>query len=260
MELLVYADSIVLLMLPIEFGLLELIDIGHGNSAFTRKVFAALVGTIFYLMSFGGGKSYRLRTILCILIGNGLMLRIAFPMKGFKTFLNTLEEYLKESVFLGGILTLIRKVIPLRRFGVWRTWGMVVLIDFVLIILCGRLKKQKNRKNVCKVILRQEGKKMDLDAVLDTGNTLTEPISGEPVCIIPSDVLEYLWKQDALFRMIPFCSIDQKGMLKAYRLDELTINLNGHIKKCRKVYVAACDQSVNKEIHKVILNPNILKR
>lgn len=260
MELFVYADSIVLILLPIQYGLLELMNIRYNSSSLLRKFLAALVGTFFFLLSFGGGNHYRLRTIFCVLTGNILMLRIAFPIKGFRTFLNTLEEYLKESILLGGILGLLLKILPLQRWGFWKTWGMVICVNIVLVLLCRRLKTKKIRRDSCKVVMLQGERKAELDAIIDTGNSLREPISGEPVSIVPAEILDYLWEKETPFRMVPFCSIAQKGMLKAYVLDELTINLNGHVTKYSKVYVAACNRSLKEKIHKMILNPALLKR
>lgn len=261
MELEIYADSLLLICFPIQFGLLEYVNVKYNSASLGRMMAASAVGSVFFLLSFGGGRFFWVKTALCILLGNVVMLRIAFPVKGFIPFLNTLEECVKGSVLMGGIMALLLKILPVRRLGFWGTWGIVLLSNILILLLRGRAKQGLDRKEFCRVVLIQGKDRVELDAIVDTGNSLEEPISRAPVNIIPGEVLRKFWQDDdAPCRMVPFCSIAQKGMLKAYLLDELVVNRNGHEKRFAKVYVAACSSSVEQKIKKMILNPRLFTK
>lgn len=158
-------------------------------------------------------------------------------------------------------MALLLKILPVRRLGFWGTWGIVLLSNILILLLRGRAKQGLDRKEFCRVVLIQGKDRVELDAIVDTGNSLEEPISRAPVNIIPGEVLRKFWQDDdAPCRMVPFCSIAQKGMLKAYLLDELVVNRNGHEKRFAKVYVAACSSSVEQKIKKMILNPRLFTK
>lgn len=67
---------------------------------------------------------------------------------------------------------------------------------------------------------------MDVKALFDTGNTLTEPFSGKPVCIIEREICDNVIKEAGpeCFKVIPFHSVGQEhGILKGLEIDELII-------------------------------------
>lgn len=260
MELEIYADSLFFICFPIQYGLLEYVNETYKSASTGRMLVASAVGSVFFLLSFGGGRVYWLKTAFCILLGNVVMLRIAFPVKGIIPFLNTLGECVKGSVLMGGILTLFLKILPVRRLGLWGTWGIVLLCNILVFVLRGRKKQGRWRKGKCRVVLIQGKKSAEMEAFIDTGNFLREPISGEPVCVIPGDVLREFWQEDAPCRMVPFSSIEGKGLLQAYLLDKLIVTREGHEHLFEKVYVAAGNQLGERKMHRVILNPKMFIR
>lgn len=74
--------------------------------------------------------------------------------------------------------------------------------------------------------MAQQGRKLTLKALLDTGNGLREPISGRPVSIIERDVYDTLCHQtiQERYRVIPYHSIGKEhGILQGTEVDELII-------------------------------------
>ena len=95
-------------------------------------------------------------------------------------------------------------------------------------------------------------------------NSLVEPISGKPVSVVEQAIIAGLWKDDALYRVIPYHSVGKKrGILKAYCLPELRIEIGGILKSCEDIYVAVCEECVSSQESemnpiRMILNPDIL--
>ncbi len=70
------------------------------------------------------------------------------------------------------------------------------------------------------------GNKMNLHALLDTGNGLQDPISGQPVSIIEADALQCFkpYEEQPGYRVIPFHSIGKaNGILPGFRIERMTI-------------------------------------
>lgn len=98
------------------------------------------------------------------------------------------------------------------------------------------------------VTIRLGGKKKTVPALWDTGNTLTDPVSGAPVLVLEQDILLDLWpdevrtilrqnvppeekmvalhrlKHGAAFCLLPFRSVGvSAGLLLACRSDQITV-------------------------------------
>lgn len=99
---------------------------------------------------------------------------------------------------------------------------------------------------------------MRVTALIDSGNSLTEPISGKPVSIIDRGVFCELWEQNAPFRAIPYRSIGKKhGILQGYLLPELKIEMEGIEKRFENVYVAVSEEYAGGM--RMILNPALMQ-
>lgn len=96
-------------------------------------------------------------------------------------------------------------------------------------------------KKYCRVILSHDGRKLSLMALHDTGNMLRDPISGEPVLVVGSQIADELFglTQEQLcspvetigtlrmlgLRLIPYRAVGQPGgMLLAIKLDKVIID------------------------------------
>ena len=104
---------------------------------------------------------------------------------------------------------------------------MLVIGIMSVVLLYMTYQNRKNRQKLIYCVeLIQRGKKVELKALLDTGNALREPFSGKPVSIVESDVWNSIMEEPTLekFKIIPFHSIGQEhGILKGMEIDELII-------------------------------------
>jgi len=150
------------------------------------------------------------------------MAGIAFS--GKKHFFTRLFSLYIESFVLNGIL---------RYFGQFHSlakgWILVFgSLSALLLLIAQYLWKQNKRqqKLVVLVSLVNGSSRISVDAFYDTGNGLYDPFSGKPVSILAEELLNVLLKEskkEMIPRMIPYQTISQSGVLKAYILDQMVI-------------------------------------
>ena len=148
--------------------------------------------------------------------------------------------------------------------------GAIVGFIITYIAFCIVKTKLKKKDMIYKIIIKIEGKEIYLNAMLDTGNLLKEPITGMPVIVvqkdelysaIPANVLnhieeliggdatnqieekEYLTK----FRVIPFSSIGkQNGLMLGLKADEVIIEKEEETEKRNDVIIGIFPQNLSK--------------
>lgn len=93
-------------------------------------------------------------------------------------------------------------------------------------LFMGAYKKRLERKRLYTVRIVEGGRQLDLQALLDTGNALTDPYTGKPVSIVEEndDTLCWLHAKPQKYRLIPFRSIGREnGILEGTEVDRLII-------------------------------------
>lgn len=144
-------------------------------------------------------------------------------------------------------------------------------ITYILLKTINRiLGKRTFTKSMCEIKIFHENKISILNAMIDTGNSLTEPFSGLPVIvaekesvknifsveILPSEI-QISQKNDILksrFRMIPYKTIAGEGLLPAFKPEKITLN-DGPPKQA---YVAICSKSDLPENFSAIVNSELI--
>ena len=98
-------------------------------------------------------------------------------------------------------------------------------------VLCVlRWEKIKREEIVITVILEEGSVQVTLKALIDSGNSLYDPISGKPVCVVEREALEGKIPLDIpeKFRLIPYHSIGKKhGMMQAVEIEKLKVKKDG---------------------------------
>lgn len=192
------------------------------NPAKLRK-FIKLFAT-FYVISFafaGAALALFYFTNVDIYVGHGIFLIKEFSIKNFS------PKILVIAIILSGILI---------KF----TWGY----------LLSRIQKEEVLVNIT---IELNGVKVDLPALIDTGNSLKDPITEAPVVVVEFSAIKdllprniqrifYKYKENNLeiisavmtksmdeikFRLIPFKSLGKEnGMLLGFKPDKVTLNDN----------------------------------
>ena len=99
-----------------------------------------------------------------------------------------------------------------------------MLVASVIFISAYRRRFEKKRLYTVRIV--EGGKELDVLALFDTGNVLTDPYTGKPVSIVEEndEVLCWMHEKPQKYRIIPFRSIGKEdGILEGTEVDALII-------------------------------------
>lgn len=110
------------------------------------------------------------------------------------------------------------------------------------------------------VILRMEGRQIDCRGLMDSGNSLREPITGRPVVIVEKELLSrHGIGEPKKYFAIPYHAIGtQNGILKGVLADELEIPEQRGEKRWQKVMLGIYEGKISRQDeYQVILHPKL---
>lgn len=154
------------------------------------------------------------------------MLQLCFRERQISELLKDMLYFVQVSILTGGSLLLCREWFGTKAVtGIWMLIAGTAGVLAVFWFMEGYLRQGDRRANTMDgVIVMSDGKRYPLRVLLDTGNCLVSPYSGERVMIISQPLahqLEITKEQRPL--LIPFQSIGGDGMLPAYRIPVLQL-------------------------------------
>lgn len=172
------------------------------------------------------------------------------------------------AVLLGGSVAILQKFIVRNNFSVVQMIMITGSMTFVLrfFLRCFFVTKQKLFYSI---VLFCDGKEYPMQALVDTGNGLVEPISRKPVCLVGKDYFERQWEKEGeriefqpqRFRAIPYHAVGtENGILRGYEMDRLIIFTDERKVEIRKPMIGISECAVgNKGTYQMILQPQLLR-
>lgn len=121
-----------------------------------------------------------------------------------------------------------------------------------------RWKKEKEYTEViCSVCLKWKDKSCRIQALLDTGNNLREPLTGRPVSILEQREAEKLlgnvWEQRKGFYLIPYHSLGtEKAWMKAVTVDRMQIEYAGKSVMVESPVIALYQGNIGKNCQMIL--------
>ena len=260
----VYLDSLYLINLCLNIYLLEIVNYTlHRTATQGRIIVGSLGGTIFSLIAFMIPGNAVLKLIISFLLSIGFMIIFTFRVHDFKTIFRIFEKFIIYSFLLGGILLFIIRIVPNGRIYLMNVIGILLIGGLSYGLISYYINHGSKTNTMCKVTLNGIHSKLKINALIDTGNGLIEPISGKPVAVIEKSIFEILFSEEkpSGFRIIPYHSIGKKnGMLQGYLLPEIEIEIDGITKVLNNIYIGVSSDMISKENnYKMILNPQMLE-
>lgn len=261
-----YIDNLFFINFVMNLYLLMLVNYSVKRTATRlRMIGSAVLGAGVYCGSFFIPV---VPIVINLLVGTVLvsciMIIISFKPVSFKAFLKLMEILIGYSFFMGGGIIFV-----INRIGGWNSkfTGVFTILGAagILYMLITYIYQsyQKNKSMFCKVTLLRKENFVTVRALVDTGNTLIEPISGKPVSIVNRNIAEGLWQTGLpnVFRAIPYHSIGcNKGILKGYELQEMIVEWEGVKLTFHNVYLGIAEDAVaSLENYGMILNPRLLE-
>ena len=163
-----------------------------------------------------------------------------------------------ESFLLGGVLQFAKQYI--RRGSVFFVLAVIsyYLVSGIWKIL---LLFSEKGNHYCEAEVFWEGRSCRLRALIDTGNTLYDPVSNDPVSVIDQIFLMRLTegKVPEQFRYIPYHSIGKKeGVMPVLRVEKIQIIRGGNRINVEHPLVAVSEEKLGSENYQMIIHPDIL--
>ena len=128
---------------------------------------------------------------------------------------------------------------------------------------CIRKNKNTEKRSLCKVIIESAGVQTMVTALIDTGNSLTEPVSKRPVCLMEEELLARITLENPLFlRAIPFRSVGcEQGLLYGVQIPKLIITCDEDTYVAMDVICAGVGHRLSSgHAYQMILHPALVTK
>ena len=207
----------------------------------------------------------QIRLLFGVIPVSMIMIRVVFAIRRPKLIIKSSVVMALCGFFFGSIvLWITNKLVWMERwrYGIW-TFAFFGFFGYrFLHILIGRLQKNKE-ENLKEIRIPFGERNIHMKALLDTGNHLSEPVSGAPVCIMSESAAAQFQGcfVPERYHAIPYQSIGRKkGILNAYELPELVIEDSYREICCKRVIVAICNTGISEDsIYQMILHPGLIE-
>lgn len=273
-------DGLLVVNVTMDYFLLRLVNrMIRGSATPQRALLGALIGGAGVCLLILCSAGQVLNTVLAHVVINTLMVRFGCKIRGWCDLIRALLFLYLAAFFLGGAMQFV-----LRQSGSVGT-GLVLLTGTVsyLVLACGLrilIRTGKRKSQIYKVTLCAGKQCQEGTALMDTGNSLTDPLSGKPVTIVEPEFLckllgedifrqleafhsgqEYNHQLQGLFpRLIPYQSLGcPRGLLLTVTLVYLRLEGEGASREIvHPVVAVALGAHTFQGKYQMILHPNLI--
>lgn len=261
----IYIDSIFLFNLVMDLYLLVLLLKVLGKTATHTRIFAgSAAGAVGYCIVLClPGIPYMLKVLFGMIPIGMLMIKITCRVKGIKELLRATGYLFTFSFLLGGFIIFLNGKIPFlakHRDSLTAIAG-AGFMGYVALKKGIMAYQEKLHHHFCTVCLPGNTGEVEVSALIDTGNGLTEPVSGKPVAVLEEGVWGKLTDRmkPEKFKVIPYHSLGKaEGILEGYEIDHMTVRGKNGEKQFEKVIVAIFKGKVSgKGGYQMILPPEL---
>lgn len=256
----VYIDVLFLINFMMDYLLLLIVrrvlkcTATHGNIC-VGSIFGAAAVCMFLILPV---RSTLLRFLLFHLSVGAGMIWIGLKIRAPRQFLKAFAALCASAFLLGGVFTWLQ---PYVRTGSLFFGAAVGSYYLVIGIWKFLLYLQKMNRYQCTVTMYTSGESCTVQALFDTGNSLCDPVTGKPVCILGRKQAGQLLREKELqtLRYIPYCSVGTaNGVLPVIRVEKMCIH-TGQECWVEKPLIGICEEdSFTNGEYQMILNPGIL--
>lgn len=296
----IYLDVLILENIVINYLILLVTSkISKRKVSSLRLLVGSFVGAIYVVpaLVFPSAKTYY--TIIAKFLLSVLIIAVTFAPEKISAFIKTLALfYVSSFMFAGAVLAILLLnnnggFIKDGLFYVlwqpqWTVVALAVITIGIVIRICWGFIQQKFAKEnlLVKLIIAFENKTVNIDALIDTGNSLHDPLSNMPVVVVEfiaikdilpqeiCNIFEQSREDDLLsvtdiisgskwfsrFRLIPFTSLGKEnGMLIGFKPDYIKVMEKEENKGICDVIVGICNKALSRnEKYKALLNPELI--
>lgn len=188
---------------------------------------------------------------------------LLFRPIGPKRYGKTLTASCMAGLVLGGSLQLLETLFSLSRLTFLNLTGLTLLSCLLIKYAVGKLWRIRPTNSALVRVFFSNGESILVQGLIDSGNSLREPVSGEPVSLLEERVLAKT--EGALlphhFRLVPYHSIGRtRGLIEAYRIEGIEVLLEGEWKKIEHPFVGIVKEAISAGgKYQMILHPALLE-
>jgi stage II sporulation protein GA (sporulation sigma-E factor processing peptidase) len=278
----VYADILFFENLLANCLILKLTSAISGIALKTvRMIFASSLGALYAVITVAMPNTDFMPALLTRIIVSTLMILVAFKIRTFSEFMRRWAMMLLSAFLLAGCTYALSCFLDggaisqsgfmyISPQGILKAFLLSAGLCIVLVRPIGRILSGKAFKegSIIPVYIRVGDRSVRFSALVDTGNSLIDPITGYPVmvveadsvkAILPAEVYEsvvsnnmgiYACKDNnpwlKRIHLIPFKSIGKEnGMLTGFRPDNIRIGQEGSFKEINDVIVGVCGMKLS---------------
>ncbi|MBQ8203992.1 MAG: sigma-E processing peptidase SpoIIGA [Clostridia bacterium] len=263
----VYADVLIILNIIVDYFLLKLTAlITRGGADIKRLLLASVLGGLSSLYIFLPPLSLVFEILIKIFI-SALMAFAAFGFINIKMFIRRVVTLFAVTFGFAGAM-----------IGVWYAFkpsGMVInnsvvyfnispvflivfsVAGYFISALLRRIFSKSQTEQTCRVKIGLGKNDIELFALVDTGNSLTDPFGDGEIIITDESVARGLLageEKDKRYRAIPCVTVSGTVLLEGYRCDRAEITIDKENYALIKPIIAISNTALKGDF-KAIINP-----
>lgn len=282
----VYADVLIFLNTFVNYFIIHITSLIAKNDArFWRQILASCIGALFSLCIFIPVDNIVIE-MLIRLIASCVIVLCCYGFKTIKNFLRLMAIFYVVSFLYVGIM-----------MGLWflfKTSKIVInsgvvyfdvspiilivstLISYFIIKIYRRISdRHADSAQRCKLNIKYNNSSISIDAMVDSGHSLTDLFTAAPVIVVDKKSINDLLGQKEYqlilgngdltdskikdrYRLIPYRSIGGQGLLPAFRCDTAEIIIKKEVvKNINKPIVAISNVDLGED-YSAIISPEML--
>lgn len=276
--MIVYADILIVLNLIVDYFLL-LLSAGllHRKTRLLRMVLSSALGGVFSLYIFLPQSHPMIELIIRVAVCFAMSI-IAFGFVNLKEYLKITGVFFGVTCLYAGVMTVVWKILKphgmvINNSVVYFDISAVALIIctvifyFGFILLSRIFASNSATAEICDVILMAEGREVRFNAILDTGNSVSDVFGNSEIIIADNSVAVGLFENTDInvntslksrYRVIPLSTVSGADMLDGFRCDSMTATLKGISVNLKNPVLAVSKASFDSN-YSAILNPKIFR-
>lgn len=272
----VYADILVIINLIVDYFLLAAsAAVLRIKLSVLRQLGGASIGALsslyIFAPNFGIFTDLLFRAAVC-----AVMVLCAFGFRSTKRFLRAAGVLFLVTCGFGGIITAVWSLFKPRGMTVVNSVVYfnispavlisVSVITYLLFMLLNAIfSKTSELADRCEITVTAEEKSITMDAIVDTGNSIKDYLSGSEVIIADSEFVKALLGSDSpesdirlksRYRILPLSTVSGGGTLDGFRCDSAVISDGEHTVKLEKP-ILAVSKTPLRDDYQAIVNPEI---
>ncbi len=218
--------------------------------------FGGAVGAVLTCLVFVIPMPGVLKAVLSLFGISTVMLMAGVKLRTWREWQRGIGVLFVSAFLLSGILQIFQ---PYLHAG--SLFFAVSVISYMILAGCWKMFTQvrNHQKRILEVVLSFEGKNETVQALIDTGNRLTDPVSKEPVHVIDMKTAKQLGMKTLFgLRYIPYRTVNGTGVMPIVRVEKMCVKGEQECQVERPILGICGEMISEKEDYQMILNADIL--